>query len=156
MLDRVVRVAREAGCDPVVVVLGASAARIEEACELDGALVLENDLWNEGMGSSLRIGIAAVRDLDGAVVMTCDMPAVNAFHLRLLMGSGELTASRYGGKNGVPGYFPSAYFPALMRVVGDAGARGILREAAWVELMGGEMDLDTVEDLERVRGVFGG
>jgi CTP:molybdopterin cytidylyltransferase MocA len=108
------------------------------------------------MGSSLRMGIAAVRDLDGAVVMTCDMPAVTAFHLRLLMASGELTASRHGGRNGVPGYFPAAYFPELMRVTGDAGARGVLREAAFVELPGGEMDLDTVEDLERVRAVFGG
>jgi molybdenum cofactor cytidylyltransferase len=155
MLDRAVRVAREAGCDPVVVVLGASASRIEEVCELDGAVVLENDLWNEGMGSSLRMGIAAVRDLEGAVVMTCDMPAVSAAHVLALMASGELMASRYGGRNGVPGFFPAAYFPELLRVTGDAGARGVLREACFVELAGGEMDLDTGEDLVKVREVFG-
>jgi len=111
MVDRAVRAAREAGCDPVVVVLGALAKRVEEACELDGAVVLVNDLWNEGMGSSLRMGVAAVRDAEAAVVMTCDMPAVTAVHLLDLMMDRELKASRYGGRNGVPGYFPAAYFP---------------------------------------------
>ncbi|SFS10942.1 molybdenum cofactor cytidylyltransferase/nicotine blue oxidoreductase [Granulicella pectinivorans] len=155
LLDRTVRVAREAGCDPVVVVLGASAARVEEACALEGAVVLENELWGEGMGSSLRMGIAAVRDLDGAVVMTCDMPAVTAGHLLGLMAAGGRMASRYGGRNGVPGYFPAEDFEELLRVTGDVGARELLRGAAALELAAGEMDLDTEEDLERVRMVFG-
>src|SRR5712692_459157 len=71
LLERAVRVAREAGCSPVVVVLGALA------------------------------------DVDGCVVMTCDMPAVTVSHLQVLMSTGEMVASSYAGRRGVPAYFPA-------------------------------------------------
>lgn len=156
LLDRAVRVAREAGCEPVVVVLGAFAEEIVAACELAGASVLVNEGWGEGMGSSLRVGIGAVASADGAVVMTCDMPGVTAEHLLALMAAGVVMASRYEGRNGVPAYFPGSAFAALLKVEGDVGAREVLRGAGSVELMGGEMDVDTAEDWSRVKARFGG
>jgi len=154
LLERAVRTAREAGCSPVVVVLGASAERIEQQCDLSDAMVVVNDLWSEGMGSSIRIGMAEVRDADGVVLMTCDQPSVTSFHLRALMDSGGITASEYAGRRGVPAYFPKAAFAGLMELHGDMGARDLLREAAAVGLPGGELDVDTAADVAAAELLF--
>jgi molybdenum cofactor cytidylyltransferase len=155
LLERAVRVARDAECSPVVVVLGASAALIQAGCALDDAVIVVNHNWAAGMGSSIPVGVAALRDVDGCVVMTCDMPAVTAGHLRALMDSGDVTASSYAGRKGVPAYFPAGTFPSLMELHGDIGARDLLRSARCVELAGGEMDIDTKKDMERARALFG-
>jgi len=155
LLERAVRVARDAGCSPVVAVLGASAAAVQAGCELGNAVVVMNEDWAEGMGSSVRTGVEALGEADGCVVMTCDMPAVTAMHLRALMDSGEVMASSYAGRRGVPAYFPVAVFPSLMELRGDSGARELLRSALCVELTDGELDIDTVEDVARARPLFG-
>jgi len=155
LLERAVRVAREAGCAPVVVVLGARAEEIRAACVLGDARVVVNEEWSEGMGASVRVGVGAVGDAEGAVLMTCDQPAVTAEHLLVLMATGEVTASGHAGRRGVPAYFPAAMLGALREVKGDAGARELLREARVAELVGGEMDVDTAEGLAEARRVFG-
>jgi molybdenum cofactor cytidylyltransferase len=155
LLKRAVRVAREAGCTPIVVVLGASAEMIQSECELEDAVIVINQSWAEGMGTSVRAGVGALQDVDGCVVMTCDMPAVTASHLRVLMASGDVTASGYADRRGVPAYFPASAFAELMALRGDAGARELLRSAHCEELVGGELDVDAVEDLERARELFG-
>ncbi len=155
LLERAVRVAREAGCSPVVVVLGASAGMIRSTCDLGDARVVVNEDWASGMGSSVAVGVSGLQGVDGCVVMTCDMPAVTASHLRSLMAADEVTASAYAGRRGVPAYFPASAFAALRELRGDAGARELLKEARCVELVGGELDVDTVGDLERVRELLG-
>ena len=155
LLERAVRVAREAGCEPVVVVLGAEAERVLAACDLRGARVVRNEQWREGMASSVRVGVAAADGADGVVLMTCDQPAVTAEHLRALMVSGAVTASAYSGRRGVPAYFPASCFAELMRLTGDAGARELLREASVIDLPGGELDVDTEADQSKAMKRFG-
>jgi molybdenum cofactor cytidylyltransferase len=154
LLERAVRVAREAGCQPVVVVLGASADVIRARCALGDAVVVVNENWTEGMGASVRVGVGVLGEVDGCVVMTCDMPAVTASHLRALRGSGEIMASFYAERCGVPAYFPASTFPVLLTLHGDAGAKKLLQSARSRELTGGEVDIDTVNDVERMRKMF--
>jgi len=159
LLERAVRVAREAGCEPVVVVLGAEYAQVLANSLLGDVVPVVNDAWEEGMASSIRLGVrtlaSAAKDAEGVVLMTCDQPAVTVEHLRLLMSQVEVKASRYAGRNGVPAFFPKKFFDKLMALKGDAGARELLAEARYEELVGGELDVDTVEDLERARELFG-
>lgn len=155
LLERAVRVAREAGCSPVVVVLGAFAVEIRAACSLGNALVVVNEDWGSGMGGSIGVGVRALSGVDGCLVMTCDMPAVSASHLLELMRDGEVVASAYAGRRGVPAYFPVGLFAELMELRGDEGARGLLLSARCVELAGGELDVDTMGDLAKVRELFG-
>jgi molybdenum cofactor cytidylyltransferase len=159
LLERAVRVAREAGCVPVVVALGAEYAQVLANSLLGDAVPVVNVAWEEGMASSIRLGVQTLglvaRDAEGVLLMTCDQPAVTAEHLRLLMSRVEVKASRYAERNGVPAFFPKKYFDKLMALKGDAGARELLAEAGYEELVGGELDVDTVEDLERARELFG-
>jgi len=156
LVERTVRVCREAGCDPVVVVLGASADVVRRGCSLESAVIVVNDGWPEGMGSSVRVGVGVLGGgVEGCVVATCDMPAVSPEHLRELMRAGDVVASSYAGRCGVPAYFPRDLFGSLAELRGDAGARELLKGARTVELVGGEMDVDTVEDLARAQERFG-
>jgi len=154
LLVRSVRVAREAGCAPIVVVLGAFEDLIRSQCNLEDVQVILNPEWSEGMGTSLACGVGAFEEdqsVEGVVIMTCDMPAVTADHLRLLASSGDVTASSYANRKGVPAYFPSSLFSRLIELKGDAGAREILRSANAVPLTNGELDIDTIVDLARAQ-----
>lgn len=165
LLDRAVRIAREAGSSPIVVVLGAEAARIRAVCPLHRAHIVLNDRWREGMASSIRAGIAALiklaqpqppNALAGALLLTCDQPAVTPDHLRALAASGDLTASAYAGRRGVPAYFPAPSFAALTQLIGDSGARDLLLAARAIPLPLGEFDIDTPESLAEAHRAFGG
>jgi molybdenum cofactor cytidylyltransferase len=159
LLERAVGAAREARCEPVVVVLGASADLIRSQSSLGDACVVVNHDWASGMGSSVGVGVKALQSVDGCVVLTCDMPTVTASHIRLLMGTGspgEVVASSYAGRRGVPAYFPASVFGELGELRGDVGAKGLLQGVRCVELVGGDLDVDTVADLERAKAKCGG
>lgn len=160
LLRRSARLAVEAGCEPVFVVLGFEAERMRgELAGLGVEAVLNQD-WPEGMGSSLRRGVAAAMavrpEVDGVLAMVCDQPFLTAEHLRGLLarhraGGKGITASFYRGKAGVPAVFARRFFAELLDLQGDRGARGILEAhadevetIAWPE---GEVDIDRPEHL---------
>ncbi|HEU4636950.1 MAG TPA: nucleotidyltransferase family protein [Edaphobacter sp.] len=155
LLERALRICRDAGCNPIVVVLGASADQVKSSCPLEDAIVVVNKEWQEGMSSSIAMGISALDDgVDGCVITTCDMPAVSAHHLRKLAKAGQVTASAYAGRSGVPAFFPRSIFPRLTMLRGDMGARSLLLQAPSIPLEGGELDIDTPQDLERAIELF--
>lgn len=155
LLERAVRLAREAGCSPVIVVLGADHQEVLAHCRLGDAVPVIHDNWEEGMGSSIRLGVDACASATGVVVMTCDQPAVTVEHLQALMRGPNIKPSSYAGRKGVPAFFPASSFGELRALRGDVGARELLRSAAAVELEGGDLDVDTPEDLERAQSLFG-
>lgn len=156
LLERAVRACRDAACTPIVVVLGALSESIQNQCNLQDTVIVDNREWCEGMGSSLCAGVKALDpSVEGCVIVTCDMPAASAEHLRRLMQGNDVTASEYAGRRGVPAFFPRSSFPALMQAHGDTGARDLLKEANAVPLPAGELDVDTAQDLQRARELFG-
>ena len=159
LLGRAVRVAREAECLPVVVVVGAEYEQVLGNSALGDVVTVINDQWQEGMASSIRFGVRTLgfvaKEAEGVLLMTCDQPAVTVKHLLHLTLRAEVKASRYAGRNGVPAFFPKKYFDQLMELKGDAGARELLAEARYEELENGDLDVDTVADLERARELFG-
>ena len=154
LLARAVRVAQEAGCSPVIVVLGAEAKHIRAACPLHNAKVILNERWRDGMASSIHCGLNAASDASGALLMTCDQPAVTPVHLRALTNCDEVMASAYTGRHGVPAYFPATSFAMLMQLTGDAGARDLLCAARAIPLAHGELDIDTPEALAEAHRLF--
>ncbi len=156
LLERAVRVAVEAGCRPVIVVLGASYTAILAESMLAPAQIVENFSWEEGMASSIRVGLEALpSETKAAILLTCDQPAVTAKHLRALAAEapGEPVASAYAGRHGVPAYFPVSDFKELLQLRGDQGARRLLAAARALPLPGGEIDVDTPESLRDARAM---
>ena len=155
LLERAIRIARQAGCEPVVVVLGAAAETILAVCNLDEAAIVINADWEEGMAASISCGVAAVDgEVDGAVIMACDQPAVTSAHLQSLMSAQEVTASLYADRRGIPAYFLAASFEDLMDLQGDSGARDLLKSVRTVQLQGGELDVDTPAEMKRAQELF--
>ncbi|HEX3730264.1 MAG TPA: nucleotidyltransferase family protein [Opitutaceae bacterium] len=147
---------------PVVVVLGSGADGIRPALARLPVLAVENPAWAEGMASSIRAGLAALRQfspsLQGVVVALCDHPAFSAAAIVRLAeaqrASGRsIAAARYGGRCGAPALFLREHFAALSRLTGEDGARAFLNaepgRVAAVDLPEFAVDLDTPEDYRR-------
>src|SRR3954451_13925852 len=86
-VERAVATLRTAGCSPAVVVLGARAPDIAQAPQLGDAVVLVNDAWVDGMGSSLCTGLAALAELGApaVVVLLVAQPQVSPGLVRRLL-----------------------------------------------------------------------
>jgi molybdenum cofactor cytidylyltransferase len=153
LLERTARVAVEAGLNPVYGVIPADL--VIEPMPV-GMIPVVNQDAAEGMASSIRAGLRALAAnsvaVSGAIILVCDQPAVTAGHLReLAKGASRVVASAYSGRKGVPAFFPSEVFAALLALRGDVGARDLLQNAMAIPLSEGELDVDTIEDLDRAR-----
>jgi molybdenum cofactor cytidylyltransferase len=156
LLERSVRVAREAGLHPVFGVVPPNLL-VDPAPV--GMILVVNEEAAEGMASSIRVGLGALTTtglpVAGAIFLACDQPAVTVDHLReLAAGGSEVIASSYSGRKGIPVYFPSTAFPTLFALRGDMGARYLVRDARAVDLFNGELDVDTIHDLHRARKLY--
>jgi CTP:molybdopterin cytidylyltransferase MocA len=80
LVERALDTLREAGCAPLVVVLGAAADQVRAQARLDETTVVENRAWGTGVGSSLRKGLEAVAttDAEAVIVIPVDMPGLTA------------------------------------------------------------------------------
>ena len=155
LLQRAVRTAFQAGLSPRVVVTRETSCPVVDT-QTEAEFVM-NPNPEEGIASSIRCGIAALSStaVAGAVIMTCDQPAVTATHLRgLCADEARITGSRYAHTNGVPAYFPRESFAELLRLKGDSGARILLQSAHSISAEELELDIDTEQDLDRARALF--
>jgi molybdenum cofactor cytidylyltransferase len=161
LLGRALRLAKEAGAEPVLAVLGANSAQICAAISFEGTLPVLNDRWEDGMSSSIHAGLNEVEahapGAPGVLVMACDQPRLSTDHLHLLLAAFEqqrmpsIVASSYGGTQGIPAVFPRITFNALRQIHGDRGARGLLTKPPCpviaLPFVGGEVDIDEEADL---------
>ena len=60
----------------IVLVLGARADEIRARVDLHGAEVVIADDWAEGQAASLRAGLTALDDTDGALILLGDQPGM--------------------------------------------------------------------------------
>ncbi len=120
---------------PVLVVLGEQSQAMREALAgLDVDTVVNHD-WAQGMGTSVRAGVAAAErkwpGMRALVLMTCDQPLVPPGILRelaesVITSTRRIAACAYGGSAGVPAAFARKLFPDLLKLSGDRGARVLI------------------------------
>jgi molybdenum cofactor cytidylyltransferase len=155
LLRRMARVALEAGCAPVLAVVGDWAPALDDLA----VQILVNAGAAEGMASSLRLGIAALPlESEAVLLLTVDQPAVDAVLLRALLALAARDPDRpalcaYADTLGIPAVVPRRLFTELKTLHGEQGAKPILLREGAVALPfpEGALDLDTPEDLARLR-----
>ncbi|HEU4961332.1 MAG TPA: nucleotidyltransferase family protein [Sphingomonas sp.] len=125
-----------------------------------GYEVVHNDGPHEGLAQSIRLGVEAARRQDARAVLIAlaDMPRVTAAHVYRLLdyadGDDTILASSNGVNPRPPALFGKAHFEWLMSLKGDKGARDMILKAHHVVAVPGELiDVDTPEDLERLRAM---
>jgi nicotine blue oxidoreductase len=153
---RTSRLLTEAGCSPVVVVVGASADQVRGELSDEPVEVVEATDWDEGMGASLRAGLRSTNTLSDAVlVATVDVPGLTAAAVRRVadrVGEDALVRATYRGVPGHPVLIGRAHWDGVIASArGDEGARGYLREHEVVLVECGDVgdgeDVDTVGEL---------
>lgn len=159
LLEHVLHAAREAVPDRVVVVTGANADLVEETIADETIQVMRNADWQEGIASSIRVGVAAIQQLqpalDAVLFLVCDQPHVTGELLRDILQAHEasgkdIVACTYANTVGIPALFGNSFFPALLQLKGDEGAKKIILQNAdgvvLVDFPHGETDIDTAAD----------
>jgi molybdenum cofactor cytidylyltransferase len=149
---------------PVIVVTGHQRERVEAAVAGLPVKCVHNPQFADGLGTSLRAGIAALpAEADGAIVCLGDMPQVDAALIDRLIGAFDpdkaalVVVPTIDGKRGNPVVWSRRFFPDLMAVEGDVGARYLISRyaeaVAEVPLTGTAAltDVDTPEALEAVK-----
>ncbi|CAN5579238.1 nucleotidyltransferase family protein [soil metagenome] len=161
LVRRTANAAIEAGCDPIVVVVGAEREKVATALRDLTATIVPNDNWPRGVGTSIRAGVARLQESDAVILLVCDQPKVEADLLRQLVARQQETgqpmiASSYAGTLGVPALFTRACYGRLLALDDETGAKALLlarpAEVASVPFEAGALDIDTPEDLEFWRG----
>ena len=164
ILAHTVAAARDAGLDPLVVVLAPDLAAHAAALGLDTTDVVVNPDPNRGLSSSLRLGLAAAEaaqpPIDAAVVLLGDQPLVRPETIRALLaaddpGGRPVVVPHYEQRSGQnPVVLRRAVFDLAGETSGDRGLGPLLdarpelvRE---VPVAGANPDVDTTTDLARV------
>jgi molybdenum cofactor cytidylyltransferase len=149
---------------PVIVVVGAKSDVIKKGMEGMKVKVVENEEWQEGMASSIRCGLQALPDIapaaDGVIIMVCDQPFVSASLLGELITAQKdrgkkIVACKYTNTIGPPVLFHRSFFPALLELKGDEGARKIvvqhMDDVVTVLFPGGDIDIDTAAEYDALK-----
>lgn len=122
-LPHAVEVLRGAGCDPVIAVLGAAIV------PTDAEVVVAPD-WAEGVGASLRAGLAAASG-EAALVTLVDLPGMPVAAARRVAAgasAGSLRRAVYAGRPGHPVLLGRDHWgPLTAELHGDTGAGAYLR-----------------------------
>jgi CTP:molybdopterin cytidylyltransferase MocA len=162
---RGIQLLRAGGAEPVLVVTGAVPLIPLTAAQLAGVQTVHNDQWRTGMGSSLRAGLLALTqaDLVGAVVVAlADQPLVGSGAVARLIAAyrdgASVAVAAYDGRPRNPVLLAREHWPEVIATAtADQGARAFLRARAELVTLiecgdtGSPDDIDTAEDLERVR-----
>ncbi|WP_188270897.1 MULTISPECIES: NTP transferase domain-containing protein [unclassified Streptomyces] len=177
LVEHAVATLRAGGCEVVHVVLGASAEAVRERAELPGCVLVDNPEWAEGMGSSLRAGLASLaadpRGVDAVLVLLVDQPGIGAAAVTRVREAGTgrgphadleartvreaLVAAVYDGVRDRPVLFGAAHWAGIAELAtGDRGARDYLaahRDAITpvdCSDVAEPYDIDTEKDLTRL------
>lgn len=163
LLHHSITIALQSPYRPVIVVLGAFADDILPGIPQKPIDVIINTKWEEGMASSIRAGIDHLQKTPGvtnALIILCDQPHVSSRllndMLRAKTQSGKnIVACTYNDTIGVPALFDQKYFPELLALTGQEGAKKILAAHAddvfALEFPLGAVDIDTMEDYNQLQ-----
>ncbi len=164
LVRRVVDAALGSRARPVIVVTGHQRERVEAALAGLSVTFVHNAHFADGLGTSLKAGVAALpAEADGVIVCLGDMPQVGADLIDRLIGAFDpdkgalVVVPIIDGKRGNPVVWSRRFFPDLMSVEGDVGARyliGRYNEAVVEVPVTGTAaltDIDTPEALAAVK-----
>lgn len=173
VLAHVIQAALDSQARPIILVTGHQSTQIQSqlAQYLPHIMLVENPDYQQGMSTSLRVGVQALTSLntsptstysiDSVIVLTGDQPLITPAIIDSLIKQRQTTGKRivasfYEGKRRNPVLFAADLFPELLHVTGDEGGRSVIeqhrQEIAKVEHddIPASYDVDTWEAYQQV------
>jgi molybdenum cofactor cytidylyltransferase len=118
---------------PVVVVTGHERARVEAALAGLDVRLVHNPDYAQGLSTSVKAGLAALPpDVEAAIVCLGDMPQVTSVLIDRVIAAFDpeqgalVVLPTFDGKRGNPVLWSRRFFPELMALEGDVGARHLI------------------------------
>ena len=156
--------ALESRLDPILVVTGHEADKIDAVLAGAPVTLIHNPDYRNGLSASLQAGIAAVPgDCDGALILLGDMPGISTALIDRLIAAFDPAEGRTicvatgQGRRGHPVLWSRDFFGEIATLTGDTGARDLLKRhtSQVMEIEAGSdaplTDIDTLEALSSYR-----
>jgi molybdenum cofactor cytidylyltransferase len=149
--------------DSVTVVTGHQSEAVGAALAGLDVRLAANPHYAEGLSTSLRAGLKAVPDSDGAIVLLGDMPEIAPALIDRMIAAFSpqegraIVLATHGGKRGNPVLWARRFFSDMGAVAGDAGAKHLIgdNEELVCEIEAGTgavlSDIDTPDELAALR-----
>ena len=162
LLQRTILEAKQV-TDEVLVTLGANKDEILPTLEGLSVNIFDNENWGDGIATSITSAVHHLSSsndkIAGIIFLLCDQPFVGTALLKELTkvarnSENGIIASAYSGTIGVPVYFKKKYFPELLKLKGQEGAKKLIETFAsdvqTVPFPAGGIDIDTAKDFEKL------
>lgn len=160
LIKRICETAMDTPCHPIVTVLGANRNLIRQETERMPITVIDNPQWENGMSSSIKMGLAGAymteKAIEAAIFLTVDMPYVSAELINKMIEKAdsdekiEIVACKYDSQMGIPVLFKRSLFTDLLELTGDEGAKKVViknkDKTAFIDFPEGKLDLDTIDE----------
>lgn len=135
VVQHVVAGALQSRAKEVLVVTGHQAADIKQALTDYPVRFVENENFAQGLSSSLKAGVGALgTDVSGAAILLADMPDLQTDTLNILIETFQekqgdaITVPVCEGRGGNPVIWPRVFFPEILKLRGDRGARDLMEK----------------------------
>lgn len=164
LLQHVINEVKKVNDTQLLVVTGCYHSLLKEILSAQQIDFIENENWEEGMGSSIQKGIkhitAEYSVAGNVIILVCDQPYISSSLIHELIAAAQQTgkgiiASSYNGTTGTPVLFDKKYFEQLALLNGKYGAKKILQQfihdTAAIAFPPGYIDIDTPEDYEKLQ-----
>ena len=151
----------------IIVVTGNEAEGVKDALKPLAVSFIHNPQFAEGLSTSLKCGIDAIRaDADGVLICHADMPLIDAATVNQLVSAFDTAGHRsicvptYDGFRGNPVLWGRQHFKPLSALEGDRGGKRLM-DALGKEIIevavaskGVLQDVDTPEALQEVKSIL--
>jgi len=137
LLATVLKNVSTADANKVFVVLGAYKNEIREKIDASKTVVLINENWQQGLGSSIAFSTAEIEkkypDINAVLFVLADQPFISSLHLATIIElhnkeNESIIITKKNDYKGVPVLFPKKYFSELMLLSDDEGAKPIINK----------------------------
>jgi molybdenum cofactor cytidylyltransferase len=119
----------------VFVVTGNEAENIEASLSDLPVTFVHNPHYRVGLSTSLKAGVKVLPEsVDGVLILLGDMPAISSALIDKLIAAFDLDEDRaicvptYNGRQGNPVLWARRFFPDILALEGDVGARHLIAE----------------------------
>ncbi len=148
--------------EKTICVLGHKHLIIKEEINAYPITTLINEKYNDGMGTSIALGINYLQknhpEINQVLIMLVDQPLIPKNHYVQLIEESDddtklVVGTNYGTKNGVPAVFNQALFEHLDKLEGPNGAKEIINNLPKSQIKSvyvneAQIDIDTKDDLQ--------
>lgn len=151
----------------IFVVLGAYHNEIIRKIDLSKVTVLINENWHQGLGSSIAAAITEIEkkysEINAVLFVLADQPFVSYLHLNEIIElhykeKEAIIITKKDDYKGVPVLFSRKFFPELMSLSNDEGAKQIINRnkncVKEIVCQDNTADIDTFEAYEALHEIF--